>query len=352
MFLFLHYVPVIDLNISLLVGFIDKSYFKHFHMSKFYNFHLNILTNSEPITVYYSNFIKCTNPRGGAIYSEADRFFTITCCTFSWCHSLSGLTYSGGGAIYIAKGIINFTKCCIYQCSGDWASDVILFTPSKTCICDVQSTLASSNKGHAFDISSSSTDNDGFIVERNNISNSFVTKIETLFYPTGLLFFIPRESDIKYLLLSNCTSGNKLGALISFDNPLLELGFQICNVHKSVFINNICNMLLSARDNGNTMKFNFCTFLNNDFSNMQTNVSNIEFKSSIHDFKSSFMDSASFDEFCSTTHIEKHDIIFGQCETYDYITKIECKVITKKNYIAFPLKMLMPNIFFFCNTMN
>ena len=262
-----------------------------------------VLTMSEfAFCVSFSLFEKCHVENGAAIYSLVDRHCNIFHCCFSEC-----LASDRGGSISIAAGYANVSHCCFSHCMAQYASDFILHAPKKLSVIDLQSACAEA-KAHSFYIHSTSTEDNSFIAKNNNISDSFVQNVEGI-YAVGLNIFLPKDSTLFNFIISNSTSQNKKGCVISFDND------QICNkatFEKFIIINSHCPVFVSSRLSGNTLECISCYLVNNDFKTLLEMNTNVFFSLCIYDFTEILLESAIVDN-CQVTNTH-FGFSYRQCE--------------------------------------
>ena len=212
--------------------------------------------------------------------------------------------------IYIKNGIANVTKVCLYSCYGEYAADFILYTPRTIFVNEIQSTLSHS-KGHSFYIASKDSDNDAFVAENINVSDAYVTNIN-LHYSSGIMFWLHKNSQLDHIILQNCSSSNNQDGLISFDNnQTFEATFL-----NSIFINNHCKSLCFSKITGNTLFLISCSIFNNQFNSLFTTSISIQFISCYYDFIQTFLASASTDDKCILSSIQKSFYSYGKCQPF------------------------------------
>ena len=302
-------------------------------MSYFYKCNVNISSYPVNYTIAYSFFEKCEAEVGGGISCQVDRLVYIKSCCFSECSA----TNSGGG-IYFKEGIANITNCCLYHCTSTWGNDFYLYTPTKMFTSNIQSTLGTTN-GHAYYLSSRSTDSDSFLAKNHNITNAFVKDVAD-HYSTGLGFWLHKNTDFSFFIISNTSAGTDNGCVISFDNSQVFQG----TFNHFIIVNNKCRALVSARVSNNPMVMNSCCIFNNNIVLLYNVETKISFNDCYFDFSETFLSNSETSN-CQITHLTGFTLEYGSCHPYPLFH--ECSklpISSQRNSLLFTYIFILSTI--------
>ena len=238
------------------------------------NSHINVL--SSLYSVYYTNFIGCTENEGGAIYSNFNGNCAILAnsCFFTNCSAIGD---SGrGSAIRIMYGSTIVQKCCLSHCISSFGGDIQTSSQSNGIICTNVQTFEDIHKYHP-------TMYGGKIIDIifTNFTSHMIMDDSMKVYGNVFCTASNSKVSIKYLNGITC-SGHKSvifsqnTASLSITNAYIinnqEIEYLIAldetstknsviDIQNSSFLGIACrNYYFKPNSMGLVIKFNKCTF--------------------------------------------------------------------------------------------
>ena len=242
------------------------------------------LNEGVSIIIKNTNFIKCSNIKGGGFFSACNVKHEISYCYFSNCEATDSSVGRGGGFL-INNGTSNVKFCCAEDCVSQWGSDLMSWGASNPTITYLTS-IRSWNKGHSLFISClGKTNLDNINVTKSycdtqtnygNGINLYITDV-----PDKLLFFnlIENNGQVSVLEIEGAFSKEVTLSNVNIINNKNEKSYvcfykgsdSLIHLFNSIFIGNEGNNILYQYNVENECKVYFerCSFdieqpVNND----------------------------------------------------------------------------------------